>query len=122
MRPIKVGTFAHIARWRSAAAGSTFDGVRVAAEDRLTEALRHLFALAEEHPQLRASFEFQSLEQALEAVEESLRKAWRDYNAAVRDYNRRIEVFPGKLLAGLLGFQPRPSLEWARFASAPVQE
>ena len=67
--------------------------------------------MADEHPKLRASLEFQSLEQTLEAVDESLRKAWRDYNSTVLDYNRRLEMFPGKLLAGLLGLQPKPFIE-----------
>ncbi|MGB7760472.1 MAG: LemA family protein [Bryobacteraceae bacterium] len=108
MPPTRVGAFEHIARWRSAAAGTTFDEVRVAAEDQLTGALRHLLAMAEEHPQLRASEEFQALEQNLRSVEESLNQARRDYNATVRDYNRRVRMFPGKLLAGLLGLQPKP--------------
>jgi LemA protein len=67
--------------------------------------------MAEEHPQLRASEEFQALEQNLKTVEDSLRNARRDYNATVRDYNRRVRMFPGNLLAGLLGLQPKPLFE-----------
>jgi LemA protein len=104
----RVGAFEHIAKWRSTAAGTTFDEVRVAAENQLTGALRHLFAMAEEHPQLRASEEFKALEQNLMSVEESLRNARRDYNTAVRAYNRRVQMFPGKLVASLLGLQPKP--------------
>jgi LemA protein len=110
MPPIKIGTFQHIANWHSTARGTGFYEVRVAAENQLTGALRHLFAMADEHPQLRASEEFQALEQNLKSVEESLRNARRDYNAAVRDYNRRVRMFPGKL-ASLLGFQPKPFCE-----------
>ncbi len=111
MPPIRIGTFEHIANWRSAAGGTTFDQVRVNAEKQLTNALRHLFAMAEEHPQLRASEEFKALEQALENVEDSLRNARHRYNATVRDYNRRVRTFPGNLLAGLLGLQPKPLFE-----------
>ena len=111
MPPIRIGTFEHIANWRSAAAGTTFDEVRVEAENQLTGALRHLLAMAEEQPQLRASEEFQALEQNLKTVEDSLRNARRDYNATVRDYNRRVRMFPGNLLAGLLGLQPKPLFE-----------
>jgi len=122
MRPIKVGAFEHIAKWRSAAAGTSFDEVRVAAENQLTGALRHLFAMAEEHPQLRACEEFKALEQNLMSVEESLRNAQRDYNATVRDYNRRVRMFPGNLLAGLLGLQPKPEFSPAEEkASAAVK-
>jgi LemA protein len=111
MPAIRVGAFEHIANWRSAAGGTGFYEVRVAAENQLTGAIRHLFAMAEEHPQLRACEEFKALEQNLKSIEESLRNARRDYNATVRAYNRRVRMFPGKLLAGLLGLQPKPLLE-----------
>jgi len=118
MPPIRIGAFEHIAKWRSAAAGTTFDEVRVAAENQLTGALRHLFAMVDEHPQLRASEEFIALEQNLKSVEESLRNARRDYNATVRDYNRRVRMFPGSLLAGLLGLRPKPLFD----LSAPKEK
>jgi len=118
MPPTRIGTFEHVAKWRSAAAGTTFDELRVAAENQLTAALRHLFAMAEEHPQLLASEEFQALEQNLKSVEESLGNARRDYNAAVRVYNRRVRMFPGSLLAGLLGLQPKPLFD----LSSPKQK
>ncbi|MGA2039952.1 MAG: LemA family protein [Bryobacteraceae bacterium] len=111
MPPIRVGASEHIASWRSAAAGTTFDEGRAVAENQLTGALRHLLAMAEEHPQLRASEEFRALERNLKSVEESLRNARRDYNDTVRDYNRRVRMFPGKILAGLLGLQPKPLFE-----------
>lgn len=111
MPPIKAGAFDHIAKWRSAAAGTTFDEARVGAEEQLTGALRHLLSMAEEHPQLRGSEEFQAIERNLKCIEESLRNARRDYNATVRDYNRRVRKFPGNLLAGLLGLQPKPFFE-----------
>jgi LemA protein len=100
-----------IANWRLAAGGSPFDEVRVGAENQLTLALRHLFAMAEEHPELRASGEFQALASNLWSVEESLNNARRRYNATVSDYNHRIQTFPGSLMARLLGLQPKPFIE-----------
>ncbi|MGO9228242.1 MAG: LemA family protein [Bryobacteraceae bacterium] len=108
MPAIKIGTFESIANWRSAAAGTTFDEVRLGAENQLTGALHHLFAMADEHPELRASEEFQLLAQNIESVEESLRNARSRYNATVRDYNERIARFPGNLLARVLGLKPKP--------------
>jgi LemA protein len=111
MPAIRLGTFESVAKWRSTAGGTSFGEVRVGAENQLTGALRHLFAMAEEHPELRTSAEFQALAQNLESVEESLRNARRRYNRTVADYNHRIRVFPGKLVAALLGLQPRPLLD-----------
>lgn len=111
MPAIKLGTFESVAKWRSTARGTGFGEVRVGAENQLTGALRHLFAMAEEHPELRTSAEFQALAQNLESVEESLRTARCRYNETVRDYNHRIQVFPGKLVAAVLGLQPKPLLD-----------
>jgi len=113
MPPIKTGAFEHIDKWQSVASGSSFNEVRLAAEDELTDALTHMFAMADEHPQLRESGEFKALELTLTAVDVSLRNARRAYNSTVRDYNRRIGAFPGKLLAGLLGLEPKPYFEMA---------
>lgn len=111
MPAIKIGTFESIAKWRSTAGGTSFGEVRVGAENQLTGALRHLFAMAEEHPELRTSAEFQALAQNIESVEESLRNARRRYNATASDYNHRIGVFPGNLVAALLRLQPKPLLD-----------
>jgi len=111
MPAIKVGTFESIAKWHSAVGGSSYDDVRVGAEHQLTLALRHLFAMAEEHPELRESGEFQALALNIESVEESLRNARRRYNVTVREYNARIRKFPGNLLARLLRLQPKPYID-----------
>ena len=107
----------HIANWQSAAAGSIGE-VRAAAENQLTDALRHLLTMTAEHPQLRASHEFQALERSLTSVETSLHHARTDYNAAVRAYNRRVRKFPVRLFAGLMGLRPKPLLEF----SLPTEE
>jgi len=111
MTSIRIETLETIARWRSAAGGSAFDQVRLEAESELTGALRHLWVMVNEHPELRASTEFQALARNLEHVEESLRNARHRYNSTVRDYNYRIKKFPGNLMAALLGLRPRPLLD-----------
>lgn len=111
MASVKIETLETIAAWRAAAGASAFAEVRVEAENELTAALRHLFAMADEHPELRTIEEFQALARNLEHVEESLRHARRRYNSTVRNYNRRIGVFPGSLLARLLGLRPKPLLD-----------
>jgi LemA protein len=84
-----------------------------------------LLSVVDAHPELRASGEFQMIAQTIENVEDSLTNAWRRYNSSVRDYNRSIRVFPGNLLAILLGLRPKPLLgvppkdEPASMAAAP---
>lgn len=74
------------------------------ADDRLEGALRSLFAVAEDHPELRASDNFLALQRELTALEEEIAFARRYHNALVEDLNTAIQRFPALLIAGPLGF------------------
>ena len=100
-------TFEDVAKWRSAAVSATAPDARVQAENQLTGALRQLFAVAENYPQLRASEQFLSLQQGLQQIEDALQNARRYYNAVVRDYNTRVQTFPSVLIAGPMGFRAK---------------
>jgi LemA protein len=101
------GTFENIARYRSAAMQANTPAEAGVAEAQLTTALRGLFAVAENYPQLRASEQFTSLQAALQEVEGSIQNARRYYNAVVRDYNTKLQSFPTNMLAGPFGFQQK---------------
>jgi len=104
-------TFENIAKFRSMAMQATGPADRAQAEGQLTMALKSLFAVAENYPQLRASENFTSLQNSLSEIEENLQNARRYYNAVVRDLNTAIQVFPKNLVAGMFGFQQRAFFE-----------
>jgi LemA protein len=101
------GTFENIARYRSAAMSATTVDEKAQAEGQLTQALRGLLAVAENYPQLRASEQFTSLQSSLTETEDAIQNSRRYYNAVVRDLNTKIATFPGNMIAGMFGFQPR---------------
>ncbi len=101
------GTFEDIAKFRSMAMQATGPTDKAAAEGQLTMALKSLFAVAENYPQLQASGQFQSLQNSLTDVENTLQEARRYYNAVVRDLNTKIASFPSNIIAGMFGFTPR---------------
>ena len=76
-----------------------------AAENELTGALKTVFALSENYPDLKANQEFLNLQQTLTSLEESIQRARRYYNASARDLNNAVEVFPSNLIAGPFGFK-----------------
>lgn len=76
-----------------------------AAEMELSGALKSVFALAENYPDLKANQDFLQLQQTLTNLEESIQRARRYYNASARDLNNAVEVFPSNLIAGPFGFQ-----------------
>jgi LemA protein len=76
----------------------------VAAGDALSGALRSLFAVAENYPQLRAVESFVQLQETLTATEDKIEYARRYYNTSARDYNIALQSFPRNLIAGSFGF------------------
>src|SRR5512133_1259332 len=100
-------TFEDIAKYRSMAMQASTPAERGQAEGQLTQALKSLFAVAENYPQLRASEQFTSLQAALQEVQGSTQNARRYYNAVVRDYNTKLQSFPTNVLAGMFGFQQK---------------
>jgi LemA protein len=107
------GTFENIARVRSTAMQATGPAERAQAEGQLTTALKSLFAVAENYPQLRASEQFTSLQGSLNDVEDNIQNSRRYYNAVVRDLNTMIASFPTNVVAGMFGFSPRQFFELA---------
>ena len=114
------GTFEDIAKFRSMAMQATAPAEKAAAENQLTGALKSLFAVAENYPQLQANQEFMQLQNSLSQTETSIQNARSDYNATVRDLNTRVQSFPGNLLAGAFGFQQRQFFDVAAADREPI--
>lgn len=104
-------TLEEVVKLRNSAIGATTPEEKIEAENMLTKALRQLFALAENYPDLKASANFQKLQDELSRIEETISQARRYFNAVVRDYNTAIAVFPNNLIAGILGFAPKVFFE-----------
>jgi len=110
------GTFEAVtnARAQAVAAGASGSPQQMAqAENVLTGALRSLFAVAENYPQLQAVQEFKDLSENLTATEDKIAFARRFYNGNVRDYNTALQTFPTNILAGTFGFKPEQYFELA---------
>ncbi len=75
------------------------------ANNQLTTALKSLFAVAEAYPDLKASSNFQELQQELEDTEDKVAYSRQFYNSNVLDYNAKIQMFPSSILANMFGFK-----------------
>ncbi|MDD5164875.1 MAG: LemA family protein [Patescibacteria group bacterium] len=98
-------TFENVTQARTQAMGAQTMSQKAEAEDGLTGALKTLFAVAENYPQLRASENFQKLQDELTDTENKIQASRRFYNSNARDFNVKCEVFPSNLIAGKLGFK-----------------
>jgi LemA protein len=102
------GTFQAVtqARANAVTAGATGDPAKIGpAENVLSGALRSLFAVAENYPQLRAVESFLQLQETLTATEDKIEYARRYYNTSARDYNTALQTFPRNVIAGSFGFK-----------------
>src|SRR5216117_2427407 len=106
-------TFENVTKFRSQAMQATTPGDKAEAENQLSGALKSLFAVAENYPELKASEEFTQLQASLSQTEDSIQNARRYYNAVVRDLNTKIQSFPTNILAGMFNFQARQFFETA---------
>ena len=74
-------------------------------------ALRQLFAVVENYPDLKANQNFLALQTELTNTEDRLQTARRFYNANVRDYNRRVQAFPSNVVANVFNFHEEQFFE-----------
>lgn len=98
------GTFEEITRVRSQAISATSVAEQSQAENRLSQALRSLFAVAENYPELKANTNFLQLQEELSSTESKIAYSRQFYNDTVQKFNTKIELFPTNLVAGMLGF------------------
>ena len=101
------GTLEAVVKARQAAVAAPTVEQKVAAENMLSGALRQLFALSENYPNLKANANFQQLQSDLSDIENKLAAARRFFNNAVQEYNTGIQQFPAALFAGSFGFTQR---------------
>jgi LemA protein len=98
------GVLEEVIRMRTASMGAVQVQDKMIAEAGLTQALKTLFAVVEQYPNLKANENFITLQKELSFVEHELQLARRYYNGTVRDYNTAITQFPAHVIAKSLGF------------------
>jgi LemA protein len=99
------------ARAGAIAAGAQGPAQQAQAENVLTGALRSLFAVVENYPQLKANENVLALQEQLTTTENQISFSRQHYNATVLDFNNSLQTFPNVLIAGPLGFTKREFFE-----------
>jgi len=99
------------ARANAVAAGAQGPAQAAQAENQLTGALRSLFAVVENYPDLKANQNVLSLQEQLTTTENQISFSRQHYNATVYEYNAGIATFPNAIMAGMFGFGPREFFE-----------
>jgi LemA protein len=105
------GVFENVTRARASAVAAAGPEQQAQAENQLTGAVRQLFAVAENYPDLKASQNFLELQNELTDTEDKIQASRRFYNMTVRDLNVKIEQFPSNVVARFANAQQREFFE-----------
>jgi LemA protein len=95
------------ARAAAVTAGAQGPQASAAAEGVLTSALRSLFAVVENYPDLKGNQNVMSLQEELTTTENKISFARQFYNDSVMTYNINIQQFPSNIIAGTFNFTQR---------------
>lgn len=107
------GVFENVTKARSSLMNAS--GVKESAEanNQLTGALKSLFAVAENYPDLKASQNFRELQGRLTETEDKIAYSRQFYNDTVLRYNNKVQMFPSNILASLFKFNEAEFFEIA---------
>lgn len=105
------GTFESVTKARAEAISASNIKEAAEAENHFEKALKSLFAVAENYPDLKANQNYLQLQDELSDTENKIQAARRFYNGSVRDFNSKLQVFPTNIIGKMLGFKPRDFFE-----------
>jgi LemA protein len=81
------------------------------ADDMASKALKSIFAVAENYPDLKANENFLLLQEELVGIENKIAYARQRYNRTVLDLNNAVQQFPSNIIAQIFRFQNREFFE-----------
>ena len=97
--------FEKVTEARSAVTQATSQEQRQQSENMISDALKSLFAVSENYPDLKASTNFLELQRELADTENKIQAARRFYNSTVMDYNNSTQQVPTNIIAGIFRFR-----------------
>jgi LemA protein len=104
-------TLENVTKARAAMAEAKTVQEQAQAQNMITSALKTLFAVAEQYPNLKANENFMMLQEELSGTENKIAYARQFYNDTVRAFNAMIQMFPANIVASMFSFTAREYFE-----------
>lgn len=101
----EAGTLEKVTEMRTRAMNATTPADKAEAENMLSGALKSLFAVSENYPNLKANENFVELQRELTDTENKIQAARRFYNSVVQDLNTALQSFPSNIIGNMFGFK-----------------
>lgn len=113
--------FEEVSKLRTRFLNSKTVNERVRLNERLSDVLKTIFAVAERYPRLRANENFKELQKELTRTEDKIAYMRQFYNDTVYRYNTAIKQFPNNLIAKIFGFEPKLMFEAIAEEKKPIK-
>lgn len=104
-------TFDKVTKARAAVANASGVKDTAKASNMLTDALKSLFAVVENYPDLKANQNFMQLQEELTTTENKIAFSRQFYNDSVMKYDTSRQTFPNSLVAGMFSFVDKDYFE-----------
>ena len=101
----ETSTLEKVTEMRTRAMNSVSVADKSQKESMLSGALKSIFAVAENYPDLKANQNFLELQKEIAKVEDDIQMARRYYNGSVKQFNTKIQTFPNLFVAQILGYK-----------------
>ena len=104
-------TLNQITELRKGSYDSMDEDAKMDVNNKLSQSVTKLLAVAENYPELKASDNFKQLTEELSKIEEDIAQSRKYYNGTVRIFNDKVQMFPSNIIANMLGFKARKMFE-----------
>lgn len=84
---------------------------KVEANQKISQGISKIMALAESYPDLKANENFKDLSNELSKIEEDIANSRKYYNATVRQFNTKAQMFPTNIVANMFNFKSKKMFE-----------
>lgn len=104
-------TLEQVTNLRSGSYDGMSDDEKIDVNNKLSQNITKLLAVAENYPDLKANDSFRDLTSQLSQIEEDIAQSRKYYNGTVRIFNDKVQMFPSNIIANMLGFKARKMFE-----------
>jgi LemA protein len=101
----------NITEARNQAQKASSPAAKAEADQKMQNALGNFFAVAEDYPDLKATEQFQQLQDRISEIEDKIADRREFYNQSVNTYNIRINQIPYNIVANMMGYTDKELFE-----------
>ena len=104
-------TLEEVTKLRNGAYDNLSEDEKIDVNNKLSQNITKLLAVAENYPDLKANDSFRDLTNELSQIEDEIAQSRKYYNGTVRIFNDKVQMFPSNIIANMLGFKARKMFE-----------